>query len=204
MTRTKSVHSNLISDRNDEDNSIRSFSGSVGCLESVSPLGTQIFRVKFELSGDLSRIVWPSPGLGPSNTPCPPYERKDDLWKETCFEAFFSTPGSKAYWELNANTRGEWNLYEFDEYRKRMRPAATTGIHAVEIHQKTNNDFSFSIDFYAPKIWNQFKILEISLTSVIVIQKNKIPVSSYWACCHKGEKPDFHLRESFVLCLNLE
>ena len=55
-------------------------------------------------------------------------ERQDNLWKHTCFEAFFARPDSEQYWELNVAPSGHWNLYQFDGYRSggREEPEAVT------------------------------------------------------------------------------
>ena len=44
-------------------------------------------------------------------------QRQDNLWRHTCFEVFLGRPGAKGYWELNIAPNGDWNLYQFSDYR---------------------------------------------------------------------------------------
>src|SRR6478672_473648 len=55
---------------------------------------------KYRLSGNLRQILLPKVEKAPGQSPD---QRKDDLWKHTCFEAFLGIGGEKRYWELNAS-----------------------------------------------------------------------------------------------------
>ena len=118
------------------------------------------------------------------------WPRGDDLWRTTCCEAFWGTPGQPGYFELNLSPHQKrWNLYRFDEYRKPQPPC---------------RDESFSIaaieaghDFLRCQLLSEsvLRPVEMSLT---VVAKHAAGVA-YFALRHAGSKADFHLRSSFVL-----
>src|SRR4051812_47799940 len=54
------------------------------------------------------------------------WPRADELWKTTCFEAFWAVPGQRGYWEVNFSpSKRAWNVYFFDDYRDPQPPRAT-------------------------------------------------------------------------------
>lgn len=125
----------------------------------------------------------------PSATYILPQNRKDELWKDTCFEAFISQPHQESYVELNANSRGEWNVYQFESYRTPHPPREylLTKVSRIECGPSF---FEVEID------WPQMPSkLELSLCAVIQTADGP----HYYSTCHRGAKPDFHLRESFTL-----
>ena len=145
----------------------------------------RLLRFTFALHGGLAKVKLPKPER--------PALRKDELWKSTCFEAFVAVPGNKQYWELNFSPDGAWNCYRFDDYRQGMR--AEKILSNPEIHTShtpdgfqllATVDLSSAVQTQGP--------LELSLAAVIEGDEH-----SYWALKHLGAKPDFHLRESFVL-----
>lgn len=119
-------------------------------------------------------------------------KRADDLWKETCFEAFWSRPGEKSYWELNLSPAGKWNLYFFEDYRKPQPPQKSSDFSLEDVITTPNSLRCF----LQTKI--EIPSLDISICSVIKTAANTF----YYSTAHKGEKPDFHLRESFILRRN--
>ena len=71
----------------------------------------EAFALTFALTGDLARLRIPAPQ--------PPH-RADNLWRHTCFEAFFRYKGEQAYCEFNFAPSGEWAAYAFCNYRDGM------------------------------------------------------------------------------------
>jgi hypothetical protein len=122
------------------------------------------------------------------------WQRKSELWRTTCLEAFWSEPKSKSYWELNLSPLGYWNLYHFDDYRKPDFPQECFDFELVSV-TRSENQFK-----------NQFKVqlshnltasqIEASLCSVIRLESDTV---LYFASTHLADKPDFHLRKSFTL-----
>lgn len=130
-------------------------------------------------------------------------KRTDELWKSTCLEIFFGPHHSREYVEINLAPSGNWNAYAFDGYREGMRPVEDVG------SPLKNHDFSPNQDrwTWSARIEGQgghlSKILGspslvLGATAVIEYRDGQ---REYWALNHAGEKPDFHLRESFVLAL---
>jgi hypothetical protein len=142
-------------------------------------------RFGFILSGDVEKIKIPNFSR--------PLKREEDLWKTTCFEAFISTPGSKSYWELNFSPSGAWNCYRFDDYRQGMR--AEPCAQSVEIQPRAGfRGYQLHAAIDLSSVLATKELLEISLTAVVDGEEQ-----TYWALKHAGTKPDFHLRESFVV-----
>ncbi len=76
---------------------------------SVSMQADGALKLVYALSGDLSRLHVP--------LPCPP-ERRDGLWKRTCFEVFVAQPGHAPYREFNFSPAGHWQAFTFSSYRQ--------------------------------------------------------------------------------------
>ncbi len=145
------------------------------------------FLLSFEITGkNIDQVL-----LSPKS---PKPSRKNDLWKETCFECFFGVGNSKQYFEFNGSTSGDWALYSFDDYRKGMKEVETFQQPFMEKLEKTENVLSVAwrIPYFTKLI-----LQNASITSVIKFGAQADEVS-YWALKHAGEKPDFHLRESYI------
>jgi hypothetical protein len=130
--------------------------------------------------------------------------RRDELWKSTCLELFVGDDRGRHYLELNLCPSGDWNLYAFDNYREGMRPvepalpplrmreASPAGDRATfQAHLRK------TIGGDATKILSSPSLV-LGATAVLEYQDG---IREYWALTHAGEKPDFHLRESFRLIL---
>ena len=70
--------------------------------------GTGLY-LKFKIIGDPSGILLPSEPGG---------NRRNELWKQTCLEAFVRVDGAEGYLEFNFAPNGDWAAYEFDGYRR--------------------------------------------------------------------------------------
>jgi hypothetical protein len=138
--------------------------------------------VHFELRGDLSGLSLPAPTLSP--------RRADGLWQDTCFELFLAEPGTPAYREFNLAPSGDWNAYRFATYRQGGAPDPDV----------TTLPFAVSRNFDCVTLDAEFAVgsspRELGLTAIVRDQTGAI---SHWALHHAGARPDFHLRESFVL-----
>lgn len=141
------------------------------------------FEVRFELKDARGQVrdslregVWTEP------------RRTHGLWRTTCFEAFWGTPNHAAYWELNISAAGEWNIYLFDAYREPQPPREDARARVTRI-QSTPTSLRASITGVPVSAF------EVSLCAVV----SKPEGPCYFSTAHKGEKPDFHLRESFIL-----
>lgn len=117
-------------------------------------------------------------------------ERKDELWKMTCFEMFLNPKGQKQYYEFNFSLAGTWNCYRFAGYRFPQPPEVSTDF---EIEKMVWKSKQLEITV---KNNSQFQKFNVGLTAVI---KNKKNQTTYFALKHDGGKPDFHVSSAFTL-----
>ena len=164
-----------------------SFAESSLDLEAQIAVQSKGFLLTFVLAGTEPESI-----SIPINTTKP--SRKHELWKDTCFECFFGVVGSTQYFEFNGSPSGDWALYSFDEYRTGMKDVKMTEPPVLEKFEKTATGIrvEWRIPYFTPAI-----LMSASLAAIL---KFSAPASgfSYWALKHAGEKPDFHLRDSFI------
>ena len=120
-------------------------------------------------------------------------QRRNELWKSTCFECF-AGQSSSSYGEWNFAPNGDWAAYRFGAYRDRMESAEVL-VPAVR-RLSTEDLAGFEIDFSLPA---EMQTGAVSFSMTAVILEKGDPAPFYWALVHSGAKPDFHLRESFIL-----
>ena len=164
---------------------------SLVCFDSVvknfsvfaeaSILDNQLM-LEYWIDGAVGDILFPQGSKAPS--------RKDELWQTTCFEAFWAIAGKKAYWELNLSPSLDWNVYSFSGYRADQKPENRIKLEAT----KLANRFKTSVDLSKLGLKASEEI-DLGLSAVI---ETKTVGNTYWALTHKGLKPDFHLRKSFI------
>jgi hypothetical protein len=123
--------------------------------------------------------------------------RQIGLWETTCFECFFGVPGQDLYWEVNLSTAGHWNIFRLDGYRSGLREELAIEELTVLIDRSA---FSLETELDLSLLGLETFELELSVTAVIA---DKLGGVSYWAVCHGGIEADFHLRDSFVIRINL-
>lgn len=139
-------------------------------------------QVRYMLRGDLADLSLPAAATPP--------RRADVLWRDTCFEFFFAAPGATTYREVNLAPSGDWNVYRFAAYREGGEPEATVTTLPFTV-VRDRGELAVAAAVAAPS-----SPLEVGLTAIVRDQAGAI---SHWALHHAGEKPDFHLRASFVL-----
>ena len=136
--------------------------------------------LRFEARGATDAIAWPARTDG---------ERRDELWRTTCFEAFVGSVGDGGYHEFNLAPSGDWATYRFDGYRAGMRDAAP--VPKVELGP---NHLSAEIDLAATDLAG--RDWQVALTAVIEATDG---TRSFWALRHAPGAPDFHHRACFAL-----
>jgi hypothetical protein len=119
-------------------------------------------------------------------------ERANDLWRNTCFEAFIKTPGGPAYAEFNFSPSSRWAAYGFDDTRQGMR---NLDLAAPTIRLQVNTE-----DLVLSVALNPGHKGPLKLAVCAVIEEVGGELS-YWALTHPGERPDFHHPDGFVLDL---
>ncbi len=120
--------------------------------------------------------------------------RTDNLWKLTCFEAFFFINEGPAYVELNFSPSSQWAAYGFTHYRKGMMDFPLAKDPQIDSNARASQFaleacLSLSVDI---------KVGKIALSAVIEEQDG---TKSYWALRHPLGAPDFHHKDCFALSL---
>lgn len=146
-----------------------------------------ILRVEFRLVGKLQMIV-PAVAQGGGL-------RRDNLWNGTCFEAFVAVAGEPRYTEVNLSPARDWNVYLFDGYRSGMRPdAALTDLPRAT--EASGGILAATFDLPLVSLAPGGCALEVGLAAVIRSDDGSV---RHWALAHPGDRPDFHLRDGFLL-----
>lgn len=150
----------------------------------VDAMGKQgQYGLLFIVLGAVDTVKWPAPA-----TP----GRADDLWQQTCFEAFIQTEAG--YVEYNLSPSDEWATYRFDGYRVGQRPADETV--TIEKHERHPDIVTLQALIEPPK--DRFRAMGFS--AVIEMVDGRL---SYWAVKHPSpDRPDFHHSSSYVLPLS--
>src|SRR6478672_6284240 len=116
--------------------------------------------------------------------------RADELWRTTCFEAFFAPDDGQGYREWNFAPHGNWAAYDFTAYREGMAQADVRSPPYIRMEDNfTWWTVGATIAVEAERQWR------LGLSAVI---EEKDGTKSYWALAHPSEKPDFHLADCFV------
>jgi len=144
------------------------------------------FLFHYKLSGAIDQLVLPEPVLP---------ERSDQLWQQTCFEAFLGTPGDPAYLELNFSPSRQWAAYAFSSYREGMRDLELPGAPHIESTISTGSfELVAEIDLSGLHVMDT-AVMELALTAVVAEKNGR---KSFWALSHASGNPDFHNRDCFL------
>jgi hypothetical protein len=157
----------------------------------VRPAPTRLL-LEYELRGDLAGVLIATSGN--EGSAGEPNGRTDGLWRHTCMEVFISTgptaPGP--YLEFNLAPGGQWAAYRFSGYRAGMAPL--TGIHPPRIELRTQSErLLLAAELEIPADLAA-TALRLGLTAVVENAERQL---GYWALRHAGDRPDFHLPDSF-------
>lgn len=148
--------------------------------------GERALRLDYTARGTIANLR-----LAPLAAP----ERKDELWRTTCFEAFFILGEGHGYTEFNFAPSTAWASYRFKSYRDGMTPA--TGFETPRITVGSTADrlhLSAALVFpHRPR-----DVDRVALSAVIEETNGR---KSYWALAHPPGKPDFHHAIGFALNL---
>lgn len=126
--------------------------------------------------------------------PAPP-ERKDELWRTTCFEAFFIRGDAHEYTEFNFAPSNAWAAYRFTGYRQGMTPATNLTAPRITV-QSTAERFTLTATLEFP---HRLRDIDSAALSAVIEETNGR--KSYWALAHPPGKPDFHHAVGFALDL---
>ncbi|HWE46440.1 MAG TPA: DOMON-like domain-containing protein [Caulobacteraceae bacterium] len=119
-------------------------------------------------------------------------QRRDDLWKHTCFEAFLAA-GEGGYVEFNLSPSGEWAAYQFNGYREGATNAAVA---PPEIRASALGELiELQAAIELPEVIASMHPLRLGLSAVI---EDVHGGRTYWALAHAPGKPDFHHAHAFA------
>lgn len=158
-----------------------------GVSAGVRSAADGALALRFELHGDIARIEVPALS-GP--------ERRDGLWRHTCFECFVRAE-TQAYLELNFSPSREWAAYAFRDYRDAAAlPAAFDPGIAVK-REAELLVLTATVPATALTLTAGARV-RIGLSAVVEEISGAV---SYWALRHAPGKPDFHHPDAFALTL---
>jgi len=145
--------------------------------------------LRYSLLGPLDQIVIP--------TPAKIADRKNQLWKETCFELFLAVRDSPSYWEFNLSPAGHWNVYHFAAYRQGMKEEEVFTSMDFTV-QRQSESLLLDVEVNLDKIVLEKQPLDAGPSAVITLRTGEL---TYWALTHGGRQADFHRRDSFLVKL---
>lgn len=153
-------------------------------------LSATVLQCDFVLQADLTRLALPAWRAG---------ERRDELWRHTCFEVFVSAAEGSGYCEFNLSPGGDWAAYQFADYRRGMTPAPLRTPPAVQVHAHPGSlALSATLELDGLAALGRAPQLRLALAAVLEDEQGAL---SYWALMHPPGKPDFHHRAAFALKL---
>lgn len=148
-------------------------------------LASGVLHLKYRVRGsELAGVLSPLPEIRA--------ERKSELWRETCFEAFLELGVGDGYLEFNGSLTGAWDLYHFDSYRSGMKRVSGAADPCLTGREAGKDVLEMKWSVPMP----EGLILTGKTGLTVVFKPGDRP--SYWALRHDGGKPDFHLKSSFI------
>jgi len=137
-------------------------------------------RLRYVANGTIAGLLLPPPG---------PPERRDELWRTTCFEAFVGG-ADNAYTEFNFAPSTAWAAYRFTGYREGM---ANKDVRPPRIETRASpTAYALTAEFDL----GTAAAFKLSLTAVIEETNGR---KSYWALAHPPGNPGFHHIAGFTL-----
>lgn len=150
--------------------------------------GSSFIVAAFELRSALNRLVIPDLATA---------ERKDDLWRHTCFELFLRPAGQEGYHEFNMSPSGAWAAYQFEDYRAGMRNSFLELLRPVHVERGEHSlrQIVFLDPGDDPGLLAE---VQVGVSAVVEATDGS---RSYWALTHSDGPPDFHDPTCFVAAL---
>lgn len=116
--------------------------------------------------------------------------RADELWRTTCFEAFFRAAGQETYREWNFAPSGNWAAYDFSRPREGMIRADVGSPPYIRMEDNfTWWALGATIAVEGDQRW------QLGLSAVL---EEVDGTKSYWALAHPEDKPNFHHPDCFA------
>ncbi len=132
-------------------------------------------------------LVWPPDTAG--------RQRRDELWRTTCFELFIAGPDGEGYREFNFAPSGDWAAYDFASRRRGRSDVAITAPPLITARAGARAELLAAVALadLPPLPWR------LGLSAIIAETGGAGGVrASYWALAHPVEGPaDFHHPDCF-------
>lgn len=157
-------------------------------VEVSRPRGDALL-LRYAAHGNVSALRLP---------PAAPPARTNDLWRNTCFEAFLRPGAGPRYYEINLAPSTQWATYAFNDTRTGMRDADELSAPGIDVGVRSDGvlELRAALDLRLAKLggapWR------LGLSAVI---EETSGAKSYWALAHPAAKPDFHHPDAFTLDL---
>jgi hypothetical protein len=129
--------------------------------------------------------------------PLMPLQRRDGLWRTTCFEWFVMDGLGPGYLEFNF-TPDAWQIYRFTDYRIGAQPLPVVTpprISAKVSPQKYQLQISLDRALLSTVPTNANPSRRMAFSVVV---EDDAGNRSYWALKHAAAKPDFHHPDGFI------
>ncbi len=144
-------------------------------------------RLTYEVIGRIDGLR-----LAPLDGP----QRRDGLWRTTCFEAFVRATTGTAYYELNFAPSSAWAAYRFQAYREGMQVAQDVSPPRIE-PRVARDRFALHASLAIGGL-PRHEPWQLGIAAVIEELDGGM---SYWALAHPPGKPDFHHADGFTATL---
>ena len=151
----------------------------VGVSAGLTRIGTSTLDLQFRVDAPRGALSLTN-GLG---------ERRNGLWKSTCFELFIGEPLTSEYREFNFSPGGDWAAYHFDGYRAGMRNEELPTPPAIIADWEANG-------FMLHAQLSLYDLRDGSQLNFAAVIDERDFQQSLWATDH-AKKPDFHARHCF-------
>ena len=146
----------------------------------IARLGKNDLSLHYSAGGQIADLLLAAPALP---------QRTDELWRTTCFEAFFAL--GDAYTEFNFAPSTAWASYRFTGYRQGMKRATDLAAPSITIAKHAHR-FELTAILTLPELFDADRL---ALSAVIEETDGR---KSYWALAHPPGKPDFHHAIAFA------
>ena len=161
--------------------------GGVGSIEvDVRRLSPTMMQLQYRISGDVSSLKIPGRARP---------EKRDELWRHTCFELFF-TLANAGYYEFNFSPSLQWAAYRFKSYREAMADLELASSPRIQVETTPGAlTLDVLIDMQGLLPSEADGMHPMALAAVIEHRDGDV---SHWALAHAASKPDFHHPDGFV------
>ena len=143
-------------------------------------------QLLYRISGDVSSLKIPE---------CAKPEKRDELWRHTCFELFF-TLANAGYCEFNFSPSLQWAAYRFKSYREAMADLELASSPRIQVETSPGVltlDVLIDMQELLPSEADGEQ--QMALAAVVEHRDGDV---SHWALAHTAGKPDFHHPDGFV------